>query len=132
MNKSSGYRWILIHEILSIHEKLLALHGGAVGVRDLGLLESALARPVTFLSCENGADIFDLAATYADSIVNNHPFIDGNKRTGFIAAALFIEINGYSFKGDEAAVVTMTLGFSDKSILREAYALWLRRSSSFI
>lgn len=132
MNKSSGFRWISLNEILSIHEKLLALHGGAVGVRDLGLLESALASPANFLKYEDGSDLFDLASAYAYSIVNNHPFIDGNKRTGFIAAALFIEINGYIFKADEAAVVTMTVGLSDKSIGRKEYALWLREASSLI
>jgi len=132
VKKTSLFSWISLSEILAIHEKLLALHGGGVGVRDLGLLKSALARPETFLSYEKKSYIFDLASVYADSIVNNHPFVDGNKRSGFIAAALFIETNGYTFKASEVDVVTMTLGLADKSLPREEYAKWLRDSSELI
>ena len=73
-----------------------------------------------------GADLFGLAAAYADGIVNNHAFVDGNKRTGFIAAALFLETNGYRFKASEVQVVTMTLGLADKSLSAAEYAQWLR------
>ena len=132
MKSKTRLNWISLSEILAIHEKLLALHGGRMGLRDLGLLKSALARPETFLNYENKSDIFDLAAVYADSIVNNHPFVDGNKRTGFIAAALFIETNGYLFKASEVDVVNMTLGLADKSMPREMFAKWLRDSSEII
>lgn len=132
MKKRSLISWISQSEILAIHEKLLALHGGGNGVRDLGLLKSALARPESFLDYEKKSDIFDLAAVYADSIVNNHPFVDGNKRSGFIAAALFIETNGYLFKATEVDVVTMTLGLAVKSLSREEYAKWLRDSSEVL
>lgn len=132
MKKRSKFCWISLSEVLAIHEKLLALHGGGTGVRDLGLLKSALARPETFLEYEKRTDIFDLASVYADGIVNNHPFVDGNKRAGFIAAALFIETNGYRFSGTEVDVVTMTVGLADKSFSREEYAKWLRESSELV
>ena len=132
MKKGELLSWISLNEILAIHEKLLALHGGGTGIRDLDLLKSALARAETFLQYDRKADIFVLASVYADSIVNNHPFIDGNKRSGFIAAALFIETNGYLFNATEVDVVTMTLGLADKSVPREEYAKWLRDSSELV
>jgi death on curing protein len=129
MKKKLNPTWITIEEVLAVHEKLIALFGGAIGTRDRPLLESALGRPVTFLSYDPKSDIFDIASTYAESLINNHPFVDGNKRTGFVAAILFIESNGYLFLGQEELVVSMTLGLADKSISREEYAGWLRNYS---
>jgi death-on-curing protein len=132
VKKRSKLSWISLSQILAIHEKLIALYGGGTGVRALGLLTSALSRAETFLEYEKQSDIFDLASIYADSIVNNHPFVDGNKRAGFIAAALFIETNGYHFGGTEVDVVTMTIGLADKSFSRQEYAKWLRESSELV
>lgn len=117
--------WLSLTEVLAVHEKLLALHGGAVGVRDQGLLESAMARPQNLWVYEH-ADISTLAAAYADGIVSNHPFVDGNKRTGFVAAALFLESNGVEFTAPEEEVVTMTLGLASKNISPTQYAQWLK------
>jgi len=120
--------WLTLSEILAIHEKLLALFGGASGIRDRTLLESAIARPQNLLSYES-TDLFVLAAAYADGIVNNHAFIDGNKRTGFLAAALFLEMNGCKFNASNEEVVTMTLGLADKSLSAIEFAKWLRDNS---
>lgn len=117
--------WLSLSEILAVHEKLLALFGGASGIRDNGLLESALGRPRNLWVYE-GADLFALAAAYADGIVNNHAFVDGNKRTGFIAAALFLETNGCKFRASEDQAVTMTLGLADKTVSATDYSQWLR------
>ncbi len=129
-NKSKDYSWIAIVEILAIHEKLLALFGGSSGIRDINLLESALDRPKNLVNYEK-PDIFEIAAIYADGIVNNHPFIDGNKRTGFIAAVLFLESNHTDFTGSEAEAVIFTIGLANKSISREQYAAWLKQNSKF-
>ena len=129
MKEISNISWLSLSEVLAIHEKLLALYGGSVGVRDLNLLKSTITRPQTFLFYESKSDIFDIASVYADSIINFHPFIDGNKRSGFIVAALFIEINGYIVNANEVEVVKMTLGLADKSISAKEYAKWLRYSS---
>lgn len=87
-----------------------------------------MARPQNLWAYEH-ADFYTLAAIYADGIVNNHPFVDGNKRTGFVAAALFLESNGFQFIAPEEEVVTMTLGLASKEISPAQYALWLKDSS---
>jgi len=120
--------WVTIEDCLSFHDKLLARFGGASGVRDRGLLESALARPHHRWAYEQ-ASIFDLAATYAHGIVKNHPFIDGNKRAGFLAAALFLEANGVRFNAREEDVVVQTLALAASALSAEAFAAWLRSVS---
>jgi death-on-curing protein len=126
--QKAKYSWLSVIEILAVHEKLLALFGGATGFRGLGLLESAISRAQNFYLHEK-PNIFDLAAIYADGIVNNHPFVDGNKRTGFVAAILFLESNGLEFFGAETEAVIMTVGLADKSISRDQYAEWLKQNS---
>ena len=120
--------WVTIEDCLSFHDKLLARFGGASGVRDRGLLESALARPHHRWAYEQ-ASIFDLAATYAHGIVKNHPFVDGNKRTGFRAAALFLEANGVRFNAREEDAVVQTLALAASALSAEAFAAWLRSVS---
>lgn len=120
--------WLKVDEILAIHEEILSIHGGGIGVRDQKLLESALDRPKNFFHYEK-RDLSTLAAAYADGMVNNHPFVDGNKRIGFLAAALFIECNGYQFVAPEAEVVTMILGLAANKTSKEELAIWLRDSS---
>jgi death-on-curing protein len=120
--------WVTIEDCLSFHDKLLARFGGASGVRDRGLLESALARPHHRWAYEQ-ASIFDLAATYAHGIVKNHPFVDGNKRTGFLAAALFLEANGVRFNAREEDAVVQTLALAASALSAEAFAAWLRSVS---
>jgi death-on-curing protein len=93
--------WVDKRDALALHDHLLALHGGAAGLRDEGLLESALARPRQYSAYSKAADLIDMAAVYTAGIVQNHPFIDGNKRTGFVAGILFLELNGYRFTASE-------------------------------
>ena len=89
--------------VLAIHEEQLAQHGGRVGVRDAGLLESALARPVNRAAYDDAVDTAALAADYAFGIAKNHPFIDGNKRTAFVAMELCLQLNGMKLVASDAA-----------------------------
>jgi death on curing protein len=118
-------RWLKLETILAMHDALLAEFGGAAGVRDRGLLESALARPEQLWHYEK-KDLFELAAAYASGIIGNHPFIDGNKRTGFMAAFVFLGDNGQHLRADEPQVVLMTAGLAAKSVSVDEYASWLR------
>ncbi len=94
MNDTVAPKWISKVQVLYVHEAAIKKHGGTFGVRDLGLLESALARPENFYAYGE-QDLFLLAAAYAEGIARNHPFIDGNKRTAYTAAGLFLHVNGY-------------------------------------
>ena len=95
--------------IVAVHELQLRYHGGASGVRDHGMLESALARPLQ-KSAYGDPDLFELAASYLFGIVKNHPFVDGNKRTGFVAADTFLDANGWSVEAAQEDVVAFVLG----------------------
>lgn len=119
--------WVERASVLLLHDESLALHGGASGVRDIGLLESALARPQNLHAYGEG-DAAALAAAYAFGIIRNHPFIDGNKRTGFLAAALFLEANGYRFSASETEVVLRTLALAANEIDEAEFAAWLREN----
>lgn len=121
--------WIELTDCLAFHGALLNRFGGLEGVRDTGLLESALARPQQMLAYGQ-PDLFDLAAGYAHGIVKNHPFLDGNKRSGLMAAALFLEINGMIFQPPEEEAVLQTLALAAGEISADEYAAWLRRSST--
>ncbi len=121
--------WIDTRDALVLHERLLSIHGGADGLRDLALLESALARPRQLLAYADMPEIVDLSAAYTFGIVRNHPFVDGNKRTGFVVGILFLELNGRVFTAseEEAAQAVVQLA---ASVIEEAdYAAFLRRWS---
>jgi len=118
--------WVTEEDCLSFHDKLLARFGGASGVRDKGLLLSALARPQHVFAYEKSS-LFDLAAAYAHGIVKNHPFIDGNKRSGFLAATLFLEANGIRFNGDERDAVIQTLALAAGESTLQDFSAWLER-----
>ena len=96
-------------DALALHDRLLALHGGAVGLRDDGLLKSAMARPQQHFAYAESPDIVNMAAAYTWGIVCNHPFVDGNKRTGFVVGVLFLELNGYRFSASEEDAAQMVL-----------------------
>ena len=119
--------WIGQEDCLGFHSALLSRFGGLDGIRDPGLLESALARPRQLLAYGD-PDLFDLAACYAHGIVKNHPFLDGNKRSGLMAAALFLEINGFTFTAPEEQAVLQTLALAAGETGAEEYAEWLRQS----
>jgi death on curing protein len=115
--------------MLAIHDEQLAEHGGASGLRDKGLLESALARPINRAAYGKG-DAFDMAAAYAFGIVRNHPFVDGNKRTGYVAAELFLMKNGCLLVADDRDAVLTMLQLAEGTMTEEAYATWLRKNSA--
>jgi death-on-curing protein len=119
--------WLDERDALALHDRLLALHGGSPGVRDDALLKSALARPLQHHAYRPAADIVDLAALYTAAIVSNHPFVDGNKRTGFLVGILFLELNGYRFTASEAAqaVIDLAAGRLDEA----QYGVFLREHS---
>jgi death-on-curing protein len=115
---------------LAVHDEQLAEHGGGVGVRDDGLLDSALARPQNRLAYNAAADLATLAAAYAFGLARNHPFIDGNKRTAFVAAEVFLDLNGMVLTAsDESCVLTM-LRLAAGEIEEDAFADWLRTNAS--
>ncbi len=118
-------RWLDRRIVVALHDVQLVRHGGAGGIRDAGLLESALARPRN-LHAYGEADHCVLAAAYASGIVSNHPFVDGNKRTGFIAAALFLQENGLRLDAPEAEAVVMTIGLASGEMPEQGFAAWLR------
>lgn len=117
--------WVREDVMLSIHERLLADHGGPSGIRDRGLLESAMARPRQLLAYGE-PDLADLAAAYAAGIIRNHPFVDGNKRSGFMAAYVFLACNGLALKATEAAATQAVLDLAAGKIGEDAFAQWLR------
>ena len=119
--------WLDRTDCLAIHEMMLAQHGGMAGVRDEGLLESALARPQNLFSY-GSPTMPELAASYAAGIILNHPFGDGNKRTGFMMAATFLELNGLVFAATEESVVEKTLALAAGELKEAGYAAWLKAS----
>ncbi len=118
--------WIDEREVLSLHDRLLALDGGAAGLRDKGLLESALARPRQIHAYADNPDLIDMAAAYMAGIVRNHPFLDGNKRTGFVIGVLFLEINGHHFTAREEDATQAVLGLAAGTMDEPGFAAWLR------
>ncbi len=119
--------WLEEHEVLAIHESLLALHGGAEGVRDGDLLQSALARPrQLFAYGKPPPDLCILAAAYTAGIIKNHPFVDGNKRTGFILAYTFLRLNGLGLRAGQAEAYATVLALAAGDLPEAAFARWLR------
>jgi death on curing protein len=111
------------------HRESIARFGGADGIRDEGLLLSALARPENIRVYEPDADLFRMAAAYCHGVVKNHPFIDGNKRTGTLCAVVFLGINGVELEFDEPQIVTMILGLAASEISEAQLAQWLRSAA---
>jgi death on curing protein len=120
--------WLDRADCLAIHEMMLSQYGGATGVRSEPLLESALAKAKNRFHYESAA-FPTLAASYAAGIVLNHPFVDGNKRTGFMLAATFLEINGFEFKATEESVLKSTVALAAGEIEEADYAEWLKAHS---
>jgi death-on-curing protein len=120
--------WILERVVLAAHDRLLAAHGGATGLRDAGLLESALARPRQHYAYAS-PDVFELAALYTAGIVRNHPFVDGNKRTGFAIGIAFLELNGFVFQSTEEDATTSVFALAGGDLDETGYATWLRSNA---
>jgi death-on-curing protein len=120
--------WLTRSECLLLHDMMLDQYGGCSGIRDAGLLESALARPQQ-LHHYGKPTMPEMAAAYTAGIVKNHPFLDGNKRTGFMMGAGFLERNGYEFLASETEVVIRTLALAAGEMSEAAYADWLQANS---
>lgn len=119
-------RWVSARAIRYLHLESLRQFGGAEGVRDDGLLESALARPQNLFAYEGEADPCRLAAAYAGGIVRNHPFVDGNKRAALAAAGVFLMLNGLDLVADKAQATAAVLDLAAGDLPEEGFAAWLR------
>lgn len=120
--------WLTRDECLALHDMMVAHYGGIAGLRDNGLLESALARPQQLLNYSKPT-LPEMAAAYAAGIVKNHPFLDGNKRTGFMMGAGFLERNGMEFFATEVEAVLQTLSLAAGETTEADYAAWLATNS---
>ncbi len=119
--------WIEKALVLMLHDRQIAEHGGSSGLRDDGLLESALARPQQrYAYGEPPADLADLAASLAHGIAKNHAFVDGNKRTAIVSCETFIELNGASLEASDEAIYPVILGLADGTLSEAEFAAWLR------
>lgn len=123
--------WVWIDPVVirAIHGKQLALHGGGMGTRDKGLLEHALARPMQLAAVE-APDVAALAAAYGYGLAKNHPFIDGNKRTAFVAVELFLALNGSQLTANDTDCVMTMLAMAASDIDEDAFADWIRGHSA--
>jgi death-on-curing protein len=111
---------------VAIHEAQLAEHGGISGIRDEGLLSSALARPHNLEAYGDNPDAAGLAAAYAFGIARNHPLLDGNKRTAFVVMELFLNLNGWLLEADDAVCISMMLTLASGDLSENMLAKWLR------
>ena len=119
------------HQVLFLHARLIEETGGSHGVRDMGLLLSALGRPqATFEGKELHPTIYQKAAAQSDSMINNHPFVDGNKRTGIGAAVLFLSLNGYVLTASNQELLDLTMKIAQKKTAIETIANWFEKYSN--
>jgi len=123
---NSPWVWLNPSVLLAVHDEQLVEHGGAPGTRDLGLFESAMAKPHNLAYYDGQSDAAALAAAYGVGIARNHPFIDGNKRTAFVAVELFLLLNGHELWADDAECVMTMLAVAEGSLDEAAFASWLR------
>jgi death-on-curing protein len=124
---STEPKWLGVQSVMVMHDEQLAEHGGAAGLRDAGLPDSALARPRNAWSYGQD-DLIALGSLYAAAVMRNHPFVDGNKRTGFLAAYAFLYVNGLEIVADEAEVIVQCLALAASEIDETEFAAWLRDS----
>ena len=122
----SQWRWVSLNVVLAIHDRQLAEHGGPDGIRDLKAIESALARPLN-LAAYGSPDVADLAAAYAHGLANNHGFIDGNKRTAWVTARLFLADNGQRLEFDPLDAIRTMEDVAGGRIHEADLAVWFRR-----
>jgi death on curing protein len=119
--------WVSDNVVLAIHEAQLAEHGGIAGIRDEGLLASALARPRNLEAYAESPDAASLAAAYAFGISRNHPFLDGNERTAFVVMELFLNLNGWNLKADDAECISTMLALAAGDLSEKSFVAWLRQ-----
>lgn len=118
--------WVSKEALLLLHDESLSEHGGRAGLRDAGLLDSALGRPLNLLAYGE-PDFADLAASYAVGLAKNHAFVDGNKRAAFLAVGLFLYLNGYRLRATQADATLTMLAVASGDITEAAFAAWLRQ-----
>jgi death-on-curing protein len=123
-----SFRWIDSRALVLLHDESLAIHGGASGIRDRGLLESALNRPVN-LAAYGNPDVFECAAAYAFGLAKNHPFVDGNKRVAFLAAGVFLRLNGWHLQATQIDAIQTVLALASGEVSETDFAIWLRAGS---
>ncbi|OIQ63829.1 toxin Doc [mine drainage metagenome] len=123
----SRWKWINRQVLLLLHDESLAEHGGASGLRDEGLLDSALARPLNLALYEQ-PDIAELAASYGVGLAKNHAFIDGNKRAAFLAVGLFLALNGYRLSATQADATLIMLSVASGGSPEADFANWIRKN----
>lgn len=121
----SEWRWIDRRSLVLLHDESLAEHGGAPGVRDDGLLQSALARPLDLVACGT-PDLADLAAAHGIGLAKNHPFIDGNERVAFLAVGLFAALNGWRLVATQAEAALAMFDVAAGAIDEQGFAAWIR------
>ena len=119
--------WLTRELLLAVHDEQIAEHGGAAGLRDMGLLESAVARPLNHAGY-GGADLAEMGALYALAIARNHPFVDGNKRTAFVALETFLVLNGLELTAGDAEATVMMLDMAAGTISDATFIEWVRTS----
>ncbi len=122
-------RWLRKDTIIAVHQKTLQEQGGRHGIRDEGLLESALARPLNTYEYIKNPSLFHLAAAYGFGIASNHPFIDGNKRVAFYASVGFLRLNGIYLEATEADAAFTFLSLAAGELSEEELATWLHHNS---
>jgi death on curing protein len=122
-------KWLLWDAVIHLHNESLEEHGGLAGVRDTGLLESALNRPQNLFHYDRVSDLTRLAANYAFGIAKNHPFNDGNKRAAFQAASVFLWINGLEIDGSQPEATNIVFGLAGGEVSEADFAVWLRANS---
>jgi len=121
-----NYEWLETETIIILHDEQLAEHGGAEGLRDRALLESAVARARNLAAYGKSPDIAVLTAAYACGIARNHPFVDGNKRAAWLSAATFLELNGFQIEAGQAEVVVVMENLAKGDLTEHEFAVWLR------
>jgi len=119
-------KWLLQDFIIAAQSIILAEHGGPAGIRDLNMLESALARPKNKQACDPKCTVYDLAAAYSFGIAMDHPFVDGNKRTALMAGLVFLEINGCTFEAPEAETAAIFESLAAGDITEEELSRWFQ------
>lgn len=125
-------RWLVMADMVVLHDYVLARTGGSSGLRDEGLLESALSRPFNRWSYEGVEDVRDLAATYGVGLAKNHPFIDGNKRAAFLALGVFLELNGWMLTATDDDAIATFYAVASSQMDEDALAAWVRDNCAAI
>ena len=122
------WHWLVEGVVIAMHGEQVSEHGGSLGIRDPGLLSSALARPQN-QAAYGEPSVFELAAAYAFGILRNHPFVDGNKRTGFLAAYVYLDLNGWELIASEVEAVAAVLALATNEVDEAGFASWLKANS---